>query len=138
MIGSNKPQINIFQAIKNGDLAAVKSVMAKNPDVINETNEDNETPLHFAAKYGHTVIAQTIIDAGANLDAFDICNYTPLLAACENNKTQTALSLINAHADVNLENDDSITPLHWAAFYGNLAIVQALIHANCPHPIFNQ
>jgi uncharacterized protein len=54
---------------------------------------------------------------------------TPLIRAINQQDTDTALSLIEAGANVNEAEVNGTTPLHWAAHHGNLAIVQRLLRA---------
>jgi ankyrin repeat protein len=46
------------------------------------------TPLHIAAEYGHIEIALALIKAGANIEAKDNENKTPLQIAAENGKNE--------------------------------------------------
>jgi ankyrin repeat protein len=87
------------------------------------------TPLHWAARRGHTELAQTLLDAGADAKAENDMGETPLHeAACEGH-TEFAQTLLNAGADAKAENDMGYTPLHEAACEGHTELVQTLLNA---------
>lgn len=53
------------QAIKNGNLEVVKSIILARANV-NDKTKNGWTPLHLAVKRGHAKIIKILIDAGAN------------------------------------------------------------------------
>ena len=59
-------EINLYQAIKNNDLQEVKKLINEGA-ALNVKNEYGNTPLHFAAYYGHTNIVRYLIEKGANI-----------------------------------------------------------------------
>jgi ankyrin repeat protein len=73
-----------------------------------------KTPLFYAAREGSAEIAETLIEAGANLEHADANGTTPLLAAIINDSMATARVLIDAGADINAVDWYGQTPL-WAA-----------------------
>lgn len=72
------------------------------------------TPLLYAARDGHTEIAQMLIAAGAKVNLADVNKITPLLMALTNNQPDTADLLIRNSADINASDFWGRTPL-WAA-----------------------
>lgn len=73
--------------------------------------EGRLTALHFAAREGHLEAAQTLIDAGANLDAMDNYETTPVIMAVLNGHLGVAAALLEAGADTNLQDRYGRTPL---------------------------
>jgi cytohesin len=59
------------------------------------------TPLMFAAREGCSDCAKALVDAGAQINAYDPDNITPLILATLNAHFDTAKYLVNAGADVN-------------------------------------
>ncbi len=55
----------IFDAAKKGELAKVKALVQKNPDLVKSKNNEDDTPLHIAADAGHLEIARFLIQKGA-------------------------------------------------------------------------
>lgn len=72
---------------------------------------DGQTPLHFAAIYGHTGIAQYLLDNGADTKAQDISGTTPLHEAVRYGNAEIARLLIEKGADVNGKDSLGKTPL---------------------------
>ena len=70
------PNIAIAEAIKEGDIEAVKQHLAAGADV--NAIVDDWTPLHNAAEYGQTTIAELLIEKGANVNTRDVDGETPL------------------------------------------------------------
>ena len=50
----------IFDAAKKGELAKVKALVQKNPDLVKSKNNEDDTPLHIAADAGHLEIARFV------------------------------------------------------------------------------
>jgi ankyrin repeat protein len=72
------------------------------------------TPLMFAAREGCVDCAEALVEAGAQINAYDPDNITPLIYATLNAHFDTAKYLVNAGADVNRWDFWGRTPL-WAA-----------------------
>ena len=73
--------------------------------------------------------AKVLIAAGANVNAKDKNNATPLHVAANREKFKTAKLLIDSGADVNAQTDMGTTPLHNAAGNGDMAIAKLLLDA---------
>lgn len=71
----------IHVAANNGNFEKVKKLVSNNPDLVNERDLNNKTALHFAAFAGHPEIVEYLIENGADVNAKDIYNMTPLHAA---------------------------------------------------------
>ena len=59
------------------------------------------TPLHLAARNGHTEVVAALITAQAAVNAIDDEGMTPLALAAAKGHTLAAGELIRGHADVN-------------------------------------
>ena len=59
----------IIAAARAGDLAGVRTELARNPELARATNETGETALHHAANNGHVDVVLALLEAGADVDA---------------------------------------------------------------------
>lgn len=107
-----------------------KGVASSRRIYIDQTDHDGSTPLLIAAGQVQFNIVQTLIDAGANLNAANKYGFTPLYIAAHENNLQTLQLLINASANINIPAKNSETSLGAAASIGHHKVAQALIAAD--------
>ena len=72
-------RIPIHQAIMDGHLEVVK--LLPRPilkALLSRPDNDGRTPLHQAVSYGHLEVVKFLVEQGADLNALDNFNYTPL------------------------------------------------------------
>lgn len=104
------------------------------------SEEEEETPLHAAARLGHVELADLLLRRGACPDARDAEGWTPLLAACDTRCTSPADAeattarclqlcrlLLSAGADADAADQDKRRPLHLACRRGHAAVVELLL-----------
>lgn len=71
--------------------------------------------MHAAADAGHLPTVGYLIERGADLNALDDIEMTPLMHACSRGRSKVALSLMAAGANVEHErSDDQMTALKFA------------------------
>ena len=68
----------ILAAAKDGDAAAVRELLAGNPSLVAVVDVHRKTPLHLAAEHDHPEVAELLLDAGAELEAWTSWGATPL------------------------------------------------------------
>lgn len=112
------PSHALMEAIKEGDAAAVKNLIATDPSALS-SNEDAASPVLAAMYYGHADIADYIA-ARMDLDVFE---------AAAAGKTDRLEQLLEASPDITRQTTDGWTPLHLAAFFGRTAAARRLIDA---------
>lgn len=88
------------------------------------------TPLMNAVSFGNIAIVKKLLSAGANVNAIDVNNSTPLIYTLTSigYKPETLDLLLNAGADANPP-AVAITPLIQAVLSGNLYAVKKLLSA---------
>ncbi|XP_022807979.1 uncharacterized protein LOC111344986 [Stylophora pistillata] len=85
------------------------------------------TPLHLAARYGHTKIGMRLIDSGAHVNARDCQGATPLhVAACHNHVQFAHHLLAAARADLNSRTLNGSKPIHSAAACSAIDVINLL------------
>jgi ankyrin repeat protein len=78
------------------------------------------------------------IEAGSDLNEKEpMGGSSPMITAITFGKTEVALALIAAGADVNFKNNEGSTPLHTAAFFCRTEIVKALLDKGADKNIRN-
>lgn len=83
---------------------------------INERDDDMFTPLHDAVRHANLKFVLDIIRAGADINAQNKIDETPLhRAVFEDTPPENLLALLKAGADINAEDNGGKTPLHLAA-----------------------
>ena len=85
------------------------TAILKAPGAVNSVDKVNgNTPLHIAAQNGHNEIVNLVISIGGKsvLNSQSQSGNTPLHMAVEYDYNDSALSLINAGADLNVENQN--------------------------------
>ena len=86
-------------------------------------------PIHLAVRHNPAVL-QALIDAGADVNAFNGKGYLPLHLAAFRHKRSAVGVLADAGADINRRADkDSLTALHLAARTGDTETADVLLNA---------
>ncbi len=121
--------MDIFEAVKKGDLKAVKGYLTKDSKALNAKDEYGRTSLHLASREGYFDIVKYLIERGADVNIDDDINCTPLHLASRWGRLDCAKYLVEHGADVNIMGgiEKNLTPLHSASVGGHLDIVQYLI-----------
>jgi ankyrin repeat protein len=124
--------LDIFAACMAGEQSRVAELLTADPGLMGAYSHDGWTPLHLAAFFGHTEIAEAMLAGGANANArsTNAMANTPLHAAVAGRKRADVATVLLAHgADVNARQHGGWTPLHAAAQSGDEELVRLLIAA---------
>ncbi len=89
------------------------------------------TPLLLALTHGHSKTAKCLIDGGADLHVKDRGYKTPLFLAVKSNLVECVAKLLEHGACPYVADNTGNTPLTEAVYNDNMAIVVALLKANC-------
>ncbi|XP_041860025.1 ankyrin repeat and SAM domain-containing protein 1A-like isoform X1 [Melanotaenia boesemani] len=96
---------------------------------INAKNNDNETPLHCAAQYGHSQVVRLLLEELTDPTMRNNKFETPLDLAALYGRLEVVKLLINAHPNLLSCNTKKHTPLHLASRNGHLSVVEVLLDA---------
>jgi ankyrin repeat protein len=119
--------VPLIEAVKHGDLAAVRALIAKKADV-NAAESDGTTALHWAAHLNQAAAADLLIKAGANIKATTRDGATPFSLACYKGNAEVILTLLAAGEDAKAVFAGE-PALMMVARAGNPLAVRALIGA---------
>ena len=117
----------VADAASRGDVEAVRSLLQRGIDV-QTAQADGMTALHWAAMRSDVDLAETLLYAGANLEATTrIGQHTPLHVASRSGQPGVLRALLEAGADPHALTASGATALHLAAGAGSAEAVAALI-----------
>ncbi len=124
----------LSKAVVQGNVGAVKKLIdaQSSPQAkaafVNSFGADpyQVTPLHYAAAKENTDIITILLTAGANPNAQDSWQCTPLMWAISNGKDKAA-TLLTSKTDLTIRDNLGRTALHWAAAKVNQAVATTLL-----------
>lgn len=122
---SEERHLNLAAA--SGDIATVRSLLAKGVDV-NTKGYCEDTSLMAAAEGGHVAVVDVLLRAGAELNARGGNGATALMLAAWSGQVKTVQSLLASGAETDT-NEDRQTALMLAAAEGHAAVVELLLAA---------
>lgn len=119
----------ITEAARAGDIAAVRDLLTADPVLVHTHSYDGWTPLHLAAHYGHSQVAEMLLAHGADVNAraTNDLGSSPLLWAIMGQDVAAVTLLLDHGADINETTTAGSTSLHKAAVVGNAMMVQLLL-----------
>ena len=110
-----------------GNLEGVQGMVAGGVSV-NAVDEQQRTPLMWAAFNGHTPVIKYLLEQGAELDARDMHGRTALLYASSGPYPETVGFLLARGAEVNVQGtEEGFTALMMAAAEGQMDVVRVLV-----------
>src|ERR1700679_3769359 len=97
--GATTNPVHIADVAMKGDMDAVRSLVKQHPNDVNATLPDGGTALLWAAYWNDQAAAETLIAAGANVNAANRYGVTALSQACINGNAPMVEALLKAGAD---------------------------------------
>ncbi|XP_041462955.1 transient receptor potential cation channel subfamily A member 1 homolog isoform X2 [Lytechinus variegatus] len=132
----------IMDAVKNRHKELVMVLLNwSHQTVVHHTDSSGNTPLHYAAEVGDTVIMLELIKARANVNAKngrEDGERTPLHLAAGNGWIRAVGILLQYHAHIDERDRCEMTPLHHACMNGQIEMVEMLLFGQDDDPIANK
>lgn len=82
----------------------VSYIIPKCPSLLNAENEDLDTPLHLACKFGHEGAVQELLNGGCDVKATNSSSSTPLHLAAVSGHFNICQLLLDADAPLDVFN----------------------------------
>lgn len=131
---THRPDLDIFEAATVGDAARIRELAARDPSLVNAVAGDGFFPLGLAAFFKRPDAVRALLELGADVrPASRSGGFTPLHSAVADDTGTVAKEivrmLLDAGADPNAKSAGGGTPLHTAAFVGDVEITKLLLAA---------
>jgi len=127
-------ELELFEAAEKGDLSKVVTLLndSINPGI---TAWDGMTPLHFASQNGHLRTVKALVLNGAKVNAKDDEERSALQLAVHFNYLDIAEFLVQHNADINSKDLYGLTPLFYAAAYGDYIMTDMFLFYSEGEPV---
>ncbi|MBD0348182.1 MAG: ankyrin repeat domain-containing protein [Thermoleophilia bacterium] len=113
------PDDELLEAIRRGDAATVRRVVADDPAAARARDEMGVSAVLLARYRGAQDVVDAVLEAGPELDVFDAAALGPADRLAGHLDAEPSLA--------NAWSSDGFTPLHLAAFFGHEAGVAVLL-----------
>lgn len=111
-----------------GNCESCISSLLKSLPTVDLKNNRGETPLVFAVGAGDSNIAKILLEKGADPNVkFNEAGYTLLMDSSFEGLSDVAEMLINKKADLNAQDKEGMSALHYAAREGHVETIKLLI-----------
>jgi ankyrin repeat protein len=131
---ATEPFLAAFQALETEDLAALNSLLRRNPQLAHERGTNGNTLLNLAVSIAmkaknssRAPLVEALLAAGADVNDSNDRGWSPLHQAAYSNQWELAEALIEHGADTDVEGHGSGgTPLIIALFWGHREVADVL------------
>jgi hypothetical protein len=118
---------SLVEACARGDFVAIKAHLDAGGSPNIRLGHNQEVALIQAARYGHSDIAQLLLNSDANPDIQNTYHQTALMWAVKEGHNDIAELLLDNGAGLTIQNDNDETALLWAAEAANIAGIKLLV-----------
>jgi ankyrin repeat protein len=130
---------DIQEFAQKGDLEGVKTLLEKDPQLVNAKDSLGRTPLHWAARGVHFELIKYLVKKGADVNVKDNVNIVPLSSIASRGHKEAGEFLIKNGANINVEKDATgNTPLSYAVSRNQKDIVNLFISSGIKIPVHGE
>jgi ankyrin repeat protein len=130
----------LHEAARDGDIDAVKRIVAENPSSLDERDDRGNEAIHWAVANDHNVVLQYLLDSGVSPDVPKTEaarqdsqeGWTPLHQAAAGGDIECLKILLRYHPDLLARDQNDQTPLHIAVWNNQLEATKLLLEAGTP------
>jgi ankyrin repeat protein len=119
---------DIFEAADQGDIGTVRALIMDDPELVQAKNDEQETPLHLAARGGHIDVVAFLLARGAEVNARNNVHQNPLLYAAYHGHDAVVDLLLDKGADIKEPDRYGRTVLHYPVREGHKNVVEILVN----------
>ena len=109
---------DLVQVIRQGKLEEVKTILEKHPEWLNQGDNRDCRPLHWATNDNHIEIVKFLLKKGADMHVRDVDGDTPIYWAADAGRVEIGIYLIEQGAKIKDLNNYGDIPLHYSARRG--------------------
>ena len=131
---THRPDLDLREAATVGDAARIRELGARDKSRVDTFGDDGFHPLGLAAFFKRPEAVRALLELGADVRlGTRPAKFTPLHSAVADDTGQAAKEIVRmllaAGADPNARSASGGTPLHTAAFTGDVVMVRLLVAA---------
>lgn len=124
-------------AVGGGHKEIVDLLLEHGANVNGGIYRSKRTVLMLAIKKSHTDVAESLLNANAEVNTQDTYGWTALMNAVENSNSKIAKMILNKGADANIKNNNGSTALMMAAGSGNQEIAEMILNKGADTNVTN-
>ena len=136
-INCHSQEKTVFDVARKGTLSEIQAIYSRNPELVNDVNDNKSTPLILACYRNNEAVALYLLDAVSNIN-YNSGMGTALMAAIMSGNKVIIEKLIAKKADLDQTDTQGKTALIYAAFNNNTEIVQMLLKAGANKKLADQ
>jgi ankyrin repeat protein len=110
---------DMMNAVKAGDVNAVKRMLAENPSLVNATDDEGNSAILIATYWGKRDVADVLMAHAPELNVFE--------AAAAGQLSRVKQMIEDNPALIHAWSHDGFTPLHLAVFFGRRHVAEYLL-----------
>ena len=122
-------QSDIFNIARKGTVEELKKIIEENKSLVNAPNNAGFSPLIIATYSSNLQVAKYLLNIVEDIN-FQSPEGTVLMAAIMRNNIEMVHLLLDKKANVEITNDNGVTPVMLALQFKNKEIIKLLINHN--------